>query len=1087
MNFYPDVKMYLKPLVLLALTAAPFSAFTATLEATSDSKNAFNRKNIIPSTTHFSALLKQNTVSGKVVDEQGLGIPGVGVTVKGQKLSVQTTVDGTYKITVPENAILVFSYIGMTTAEELVNGRSVINITMKSSTQSLQDVVIVGYGTSKRSDLTTAQTTISSKDIERTINTTVEQAIQGRSAGVYITQNSGQPGGGISVNIRGVNSINGTNEPLYVIDGVQMPGQAVSQGEGASSNPLSALNPSDIEDIQVLQGPSATAIYGSRATNGVLLITTKRGKAGQAKIDFSSSFNIQTGPKSLDMMNLQQYAQMLNEYSAVFTKIVPAELRDPSLLGNGTDWQNALFKSASMQKQQLSVSGGNDKTTYYLSGEYMDQNGVAVGSGFKRYGSRLNLASKPRTWLNIGANLSFNQTNENLSTSQENLVINALRLTPQVPVKNIDGDWGSANADNGANQYAPVNPLAIADITTNNLTRRQFLGGVNLAVNIIEGLQFRTAFNTSFGFVSSNYYRPAYQIGWAINPVSSLQTRNNLSSYWGWNQLLEYNKTIKKHKFNVMVSHESQSSGWKNLLGRREGFLTDDIIDLEGGDPLTAVANGGSGNWAMESYLGRINYNFDNRYIFAATVRADGSSNFGENNKWGVFPSASFAWRISQEKFFNVKAISELKLRLETGTTGNQGSGSYIYSPMGTGATPTTTGFLPRRYSNPDLKWEETLTNNIGINLGLFKNRIELEADYYVKNTKNLLMENPLPWYMGTNGAGSVAAPYVNIGELQNKGWGITLNTVNIRNDKFTWRSSFNISGFKTTIKKFYSDAARVDRVSPFMENWTQRSLVGQAPWQFFGYVEQGLFKSIYDIQFAALPVDNNGQKLIIDEDYIWVGDVRYKDVSGPNGVPDGRIDSHDLTTIGNPYPKCYLGLTNSFSYKGFDMSVLITGVFGNDVYNYSRKLISNIDNPNNSRNLLVEILDYAKPISDQSGYPVLANPNTNIPRISLGPNDNFLRHTDRYVEDGSFVRIKNITLGYTLPKSALKKLKVVQNLRVALSAQNIATFTNYSGYDPEVGSYVGNQVSQNNQAIGVDYNRYPLTPIYSFSLGVSF
>lgn len=1080
MIFYRNVKDCLKSLIRkIQVVAKPMAVamLLISLQTAAAAKTVSN-----------TIAVQEKSISGKVIDEQGIGIPGAVVTVKGTTRSVAAADDGTYKITVPSNeAVLVFSYMGMSAVEQSVKGRNVINVTLKAAAISMQDVVIVGYGTSKRSDLTSAQTTISAKDIERTVNTTVEQAIQGRSAGVYITQNSGQPGGGISVNIRGVNSINGTNEPLYVIDGVQIQGQSVGSGEQASTNPLAALNPSDIEDIQVLQGPSATAIYGSRATNGVLLITTKRGKAGQSKIGFNSNYTLQTGPKQLDVMNLQQYAQMLNEYSAVFNKTVPAALRDPSLLGEGTNWQKELFQNSPMHKHQLSLSGGNDKTTYYLSGEYMDQQGVAAGSGFKRYGSRLNVDSKPRTWLSMGANLAFTQTDEALSTSQENIIVNALRLTPQIPVKNLDGSWGGGDLDNGANQFAPVNPLAIAAITTNALIRKQFIGGVNLGVNIIEGLQFRTSFNTNFGFTNSNYYRPAYKIGWAENAFSSLQARANQNYYWGWNQLLEYNKKLGKHSLNVMASHEAQASGYRNLSGYRQGFLTDNIIDLESGDPLTATANGGSGQWAMESYLGRINYNFDNRYIVSATVRTDGSANFGENNKWGVFPSVSAAWRISQEKFFNVKQISELKLRLELGTTGNQGSAGYIYSPMGTGATPTGTGFLPRRYGNDNLQWEETFTKNIGINIGLFRNRIELEADYYIKDTDNLLMENPLPWYMGTNGAGSVAAPYVNIGALQNKGWGVTLNTVNISNKNFQWRSNFNISGFKTTIKKFYSDKAQVDRVSPFMESWTQRSVVGKAPWQFLGYVEQGLFRNIYEIQYAALPVDNNGQKLIIDQDYIWVGDIRFKDVSGPNGVPDGVIDSYDLTFIGNPYPKFYLGFTNSFTYKAFDMSIMVTGVYGNDVYNYSRRITSNVDNPNNSRNMMVDGLNYARPTADANGYPVLANPDTNIPRISLGPNNNYLRHTTRWVEDGSFLRVKNITLGYNLPKTLINRLKVVQSLRVAVSGQNLFTLTRYSGYDPEVGSYVGNQASQSNQAIGVDYNRYPLTRIYSFSLGASF
>jgi len=1030
----------------------------------------------------------QRSISGKVTDEAGLALSGVSVTVRDHQQATSTSNDGSYRINIPtENAILIFSHLGMQTLEIAANDRTEINVTLIHAASSLDEVVVIGYGTNKRGNLTSAQTTVTAAEIGKTLNTTIEQAIQGRAAGVYITQNSGQPGGGISVNIRGINSINGTNEPLYVIDGVQIAGQAVSFGEQSSSNPLAALNPADIEDIQVLQGPSATAIYGSRATNGVLLITTKRGKAGQMNIEYGGQYTVQTGPPRMDVMNLQQYAQMVNEYHELAGGETPLEFLDPSLLGRGTDWQRELFKNAPMQKHQLSFSGGNDRTTYYLSGEYLKQEGIAAGSGFDRYSTRLNVDTKPREWLSIGANLSFSQTDENLTTSQENIISNALQLTPQIPVKNFDGSWGGGDEYNGANQFAPVNPLAIASLTTNNLDRRQFIGGINVGIKIIEGLEFRSSFNTNFGFTNSAYYIPVYKIGWAENATASLQNRANLNTYWNWNQLLEYNKQLGKHQISLMATHEAQASNWKNLGGRRTGFLTDDILDLEAGDPLTASATGGSGDWAMESYLGRINYNYADRYIVSATLRRDGSVNFGQDNKWGTFPSISAAWRVSQEDFFNIPVISELKFRFETGTTGNQGGSGYIYSPMSPGATPSGTGFLPSRYNNPGLQWEETLTNNFGLNLGLLQNRIELEADYYIKNTDNLLMENPLPWYMGTNGTGAVAAPQVNIGALQNKGWGFTLNTINIQHEHFSWQTNFNISGFKTTIKKFYSDAAQINRTSWWLQDWTQQSVVGNAPWQFLGYIEEGIFQSVEEINNSAVPADNNGKRMPTNETNIWVGDVKFRDISGPDNKPDGIIDVYDQTYIGNPYPKFFAGFTNSFTYRGIDLSILFTGAFGNDVYNYIAKVNSNPNNINLSRNLMVHAMDYARPITGDDDVVRLANPTTDVARISLGPNGNYERHTNKWVEDGSYIRLKNITVGYTLPANLLARQKIVRGARIAFSAQNVATWTNYTGFDPEVGAYIGRDASNQNQAIGLDFGRYPLTPIYSFSLGLSF
>ncbi|MEO6316635.1 MAG: TonB-dependent receptor [Chitinophagaceae bacterium] len=1026
-------------------------------------------------------------ITGKISAADGKGLNGASVVNKRTRIGTSTDNLGSFTLQAQTGDVLLVTYVGYQNSEIKVGTSDFVASTITADQSKLEDVVVIGYGKSKRANLTSAQTTISAKDMEKTLNTTIEQAIQGRSAGVYVTQNSGQPGGGISVNIRGVGSINGSTEPLYVVDGVQIPGQSISFGSQSSANGLAGLNPADVEDIQVLQGPSATAIYGSRATNGVLLITTKRGKSGDAKLNYGFQYSIQKAPQHLEVMNLPQYAQMVKEFHGIAGGTIPSEFLDSSLLGPGTDWQGELFKNTPMSKHQLSLSGGNEKSTYYLSGEYLDQKGIALGSGFKRYGARLNLDNKPRDWVSIGTNLSFNQTNENLTTSQENVISDALQLTPQVPVKNLDGSWGGGDITNGANQFAPVNPIAIANLKTNTLTRRQFLGGINIGIKLTKDLTFRTAFNTNIGYSNSTYYQPTYAIGWARNVTASLNDGTSVNTYWNWNQLLEYAKQIKKHNISLMASHEAQESDWKNTSAGRTGFLTNTIFDLNAGDPLTASNGGGSGAWGMESYLGRVSYNYDNRYFVVGTVRRDGSANFGPENKWGTFPSVSAAWRISQEKFFNVAFISELKLRVETGTTGNQGGGG-IYSPLSTGATPSGTGFLPSRYSNPGLKWEETKTDNIGINIGLLKNRITVEFDYYVKNTNNLLMDNPLPWYMGTNGTGAVGSPTVNLGSLQNKGWGFTINTINVSNKAFKWESNLNMSVFKTTIKKFYSDAAFVSRTSWWLDDWTQRAAVGQAPWLFRGYVEDGLFQSIEEINKSAVPVDNAGNRLPTEmANGIWVGDVKFKDLSGPKGVPDGIIDTYDETNIGNPWPKMFAGFSNSFSYKNFDLSILLTATYGNDIYNYLAKRNTNPNNINISRNLLINAMDYAKPMTDEQGKVVLQNPGTNVARISYGPNGNYTRPTSKWVEDGSYLRVKNISLSYNLPAGIIARQKLVKGLRLTISGQNIATLTGYTGFDPEVGSYVGRDASATNQAIGLDYGRYPLTPIYTFNIGVNF
>jgi TonB-dependent starch-binding outer membrane protein SusC len=1034
---------------------------------------------------HSFSSFAQNrpTVSGKVTSgSDNNPLPGVSILVKGTTNGVATDANGNFSLQASGTDVLVVSFIGFVTQEVTVGNRSTINITLREDQKMLNEVVVTGYGELKKTDVPAAQASISAKAIERTVNTTVEQAIQGRAPGVYVTQNTGAPGGGVSVNIRGVNSIMGSNEPLYVIDGVQIQG-AISTG---GTNPLSSLNPADIESMEILQGPSATAIYGSRATNGVVLITTKRGKAGEVKVNYSYLYSVQTAPKRLDIMDMRQYAQMDNEYKAIAGGNVREDFLDPSLLGPGTDWQNELFKTAPMNKHQVSLSGGGDKTTYYLSGEYLDQQGVALGSGFDRASVRLNLDNQARKWLSIGANFNFAQTSEQLSTTQSNIITNAIQLAPHIPVRNLNGTYGGGNVTNNtAEQFTPPNPIGLAELTQNDLTKRRLLAGLNLGFNIVDGLQFRTSFNTDIGFSNSTYFLPTYQFGYQENTLAVLNNSHNLNTYWNWNQLLQYNKTFGKHSITVMGTHESQESTWKNLYAERKGFSTNEVIDLNAGDESLDANSGGQGDWAMESYLGRINYNFGDRYILQAAFRADGSVNFGPENKWGYFPSISAAWRVSEEAFFALPLISDLRLRFETGLTGNQGNSGAIYGTLSSGPSTWGTSFRPNRYPNPAYQWEETKTNNFGLNLGFLENRFQLEADYYIKNTDNLILLSSLPWYMGTSGGGSIEAPTVNIGSLQNKGWSFTLNTVNIDKGSFKWESNLNLSHFKTNLTKLYTQNSILTRSAPdwYMKTWQQRSIVGQVPWLFYGYVEEGLFQNLEDLQNSALPADNNGQEYPIAENSIWVGDVKYKDLNG-----DGIISGEDQTFIGNPWPKYFAGFTNSVSYKGLDLSILLTGTFGNDVYNYLRMENINPNNINLGRNLFTEAFDYAKVALDAEGKPYLSNPGGNVPRMSGGnKNNNFDRHTTKFVEDGSFVRVKNISLNYNLPASLVTRQKYVKAARLGFSAQNVLTFTKYTGYDPEVGSYVGPNLNQTNQPIGVDAGRYPLTPIYSFNIGIDF
>lgn len=1063
-------------------------------------KNA--RALLLLACTFFVLILQaqdSRKISGVVNDANGAPLANATVQVKGTQLYAVTDEKGLFSINVPNTGnTLVVTYVGFPAKEAAIIDGILQVITLSGSAGTLSDVVVIGYGTSRRSNLTTSQTSVSARAIEKTVNTTFDQALQGRAAGVYVTQNSGQPGGGVSVNIRGISSLNRT-QPLYVIDGVQIQAsEDVSYGDQSSSNPLAGLNPSDIEDMQILQGPSATAIYGSRATNGVIIITTKRGRAGDFRVNYGYMHNLQTPPKSLDVMNLRQYAQMVNDYQYTLgtPQNIPENFLDPSILGAGTDWQKALFNNAAMDKHQLSLSGGSNATTYYMSAEYMDQKGVAEGSGFKRYGFRLNLDNKPRQWLTFGANLSFNQTNEVLTatnySASDPLIANGLRLTPQIPVNNFDGSWGGSDPINGAGQFAPVNPIAIANLITNKNMRRQFLGGLNVAITPLKGLTLRTSFNGNIGNGLSMYYTPTYEIDqWHLQTINSLREGTSSSWYWNWNQLAEYNRQIGKHNIALMVSHEAQESLWKSISAARTGFLTNDVYDLEAGDPLSATNGGGTYPWSMESYLGRLTYNYDNRYLVVGTFRRDGSPNFGQDRRWGSFPSVSAAWRINQEKFFQSALISDLKLRLETGLTGNQGTGSGIYASMSPGATPWGTGFLPATFTNPELQWEETKTNNIGINVGLWKNRLTIEADYYVKNTDNLIMQASLPFYMGINDAvGAVGAPLVNTGSLETKGWNLTLNGTIVQKKDFRWESNLNLSQFKTIVTALNSENAFIDRVSPWIFGytfpWVQRSSIGRQPWLFRGYIAEGLFQSVDEINNSAVPVDGNGDRrpAANSNDGIWVGDVKYKDLNG-----DGKITTDDVTDIGNPWPKLSGGFTNTFSYKELELSILLTGVYGNDVYNSIRQISLNPNNVNLSRNFLTEMSGFANLTGDETN-PRLENPGTSIPRITgsgAATDNNQSVVSSRFVEDGSYLRIKNISLSYNLPAKYLNYTKIIKGLKIGVGVQNLLTLTGYKGYDPEIGAYTGAGASSANQAIGLDFGRYPLTRMYNASISVNF
>ncbi len=999
-------------------------------------------------------------VTGKVLSGQdSQPVPGVTIRVKGSTVGTTTNSKGEYSIDANANATLVFSSVGFKAQEAKVGTRSQIDVALSEAASDLDEVVVVGYGQMKKTDLSSSQVTVGAADIKRTVNTTIDQALQGRAANVYVTNNTGKPGGGVSVNIRGVSSISGDTDPLYVIDGVQiLPGS-----NGAASTPLASINPDDVETINVLQGPSAQAIYGSRSANGVVVITTKKGKSGQTKISYSTMYATQQVPKLLPVMNLRQYAAYDNIYKTAIGSPLNPLFADPSVLGEGTNWQKELFSNAPMSKHQLSMSGGNEKTTFYLSGEYMKQDGIAILSGFDRYSFRTNLDNQATKWLKVGTSIALSGTSEKLSVTDDNLINTAITQSPDVPVRDAEGNYGGPPQK----QFALSNPVALANINQNTFKRTMGLGSLYAEATFLKDFVFRTEVNTNLEFTNSYKFNPTYSFGGVTNAIATSSRASNKSLYWSLNQTLRYTKKIQAHDFAIMLGHEAQESNWESLSGAASGFISNNISELSLGN--TTSSNSSKGSFAMESYFTRLNYQFNDKYILQLAMRADASSTFGANNRWGYFPSVSGAWKISKENFMkDITFVDDLKLRVEYGLTGNQSAGgNTIYSALTPISTQWGKGYLTGNIANPDFQWESTKTLNFGFDFHALKNRLEVIFDIYSKNTDNLILQMPLPSYMGT---ATVSSPFVNIGAMENKGFGISVNTVNVEG-RFRWKSGVTFSMDRNKLTKLYTESSIVDRSPWFMNNFISRSVVGQPLWQFYAYSYDGVFQTLDEVKNSPIPSTSK-----VDQyQGTWVGDVKFKDING-----DGVIDEKDRSLVGSPWPDFVFGISNNVSYKNFDLSIFIQGTQGNSIFNYTRY---NNGAPGRSgpfRGALQETADFAKLSADGT---TLSNPGTNVPRVTITDANGNNRPTTQYIEDGSYIRVKNITLAYNVPNAWLKATPI-KGLRLTGGVQNALTFTKYSGYDPEVGTFK----DQNGyNMVGIDYGRYPSTRMYTFSLSADF
>lgn len=955
----------------------------------------------------------------------------------------------------------------------------------------LNEVVVVGYGTMRKSDLTGAVTQVDNKAFEKSVSTSIDQVLQGRAAGVQIQANTGTPGGSSTIRIRGTNSLNASSQPIFVIDGVIIDSDG---GDDGNSNPLAGINPSDILTMDILKDASATAIYGSRASNGVIMITTKRGKAGEATLTYDGYVGWQQMPRKLDVLNLRQYAEHNNDIADAQIKTHSGTFLRPELLGSGTDWQDELFKTAFMTNHSISLTGGSEKTTYAISAGYLYQNGIAISTSFKRQTIRGNVDTELKKWLKGGISFSLSDSKQEMEKNWD-IINTALRSQPSVAVRNAEGGY-----DGPDDQWMPENAVALAEIKTNYAKRTNFRINTYLEAIFMKGLSFKTELSVDYNLNKTKTYTPDYTFGVKESSQRDGAWYKNDSKYWSWRNILTYTGTIaQKHNINAMIGQEMSHNYWENMNASNQGYLSNSVIDLRAGERTGNNVNidGYQNNTSLFSYFGRVLYNFDDRYLVTATLRRDGSSKFADGKRWGWFPSAAFAWRASQENFLkDNKVINNLKLRLGWGTTGNQNVQDWAYQAMlANYTTPWGVGVLNANNANPDLKWETTYSTNIGFDLSLFNSRIDFVFDWYYKKTNDLLMMLDLPAFLGS-GAGSNEAygtasnPWGNIGSLRNTGIEMTLNTVNIENKDFQWRSNIVFSLNRNKVLSLDSDSGSLPQTLQIGSDvaTVTNTVVDKPIGQFWGYKVIGRFDKPEDFYYrdaegnvkpVALP---KGASMATSPTSggVFIGDYIYEDINN-----DGVIDDSDQTFIGNPEPKFTWGFGNTFSYKGFDLSIQFSGSYGNKIMNYQRRFL---DITGATSNQLTTVLDYAhlekidaKGPDDYRNYHVV-NTGTIMPRLSTesGVNKNN-RVSDAYVEDGSYIRLQNVSLSYTFPRKWIKNL-FLTNAKIYCNIQNLFTITKYDGYDPEVGSLRGNALLN-----GVDYSRYPSPRIYTVGINLQF
>lgn len=1036
-------------------------------------------------------------IEGSVKNTLGEPLIGVTVGIENSSTVTKTNKDGFYTIRAQKNANLSFSSVGYQSITVAISNRKTIDIILQEDTRKIDEVVVnVGYGTMKKSDLTGAVSSISSESIQQSVPTTIDQVFQGRIAGLQMSSNSGLPGGGSSIQIRGINSINSTNEPIYVVDGVIMSGQTGNN----DVNALAGINPNDIESIEVLKDASASAIYGAQGANGVIIITMKKGKNARPIINFNTKYGLEELPKKIQMMNLREYAVHHNAFSDVLGYGHRTDFAHPEYLGEGTNWQDELYRVGNLQTYDIAVRGGNTISNYAVSAGYLNQDGMIYGSGFKRFTFRLNQETELRPWLKMGAVLNGNYTKQATAVSSWSVVGSSLLQTPSIPVRNADGTFGGPSSEYDANNLGFSNPLAIAQLNQRNRTQFGGRGNFYLEFKPTTWMNFRSELTGEGNTNNYQQFLPAYAFGASIKSNAETRHEKSFNTFWSLKNLFNFNKDFgKKHKTTLMLGHEVIATRYEFLMGERQ-YGSSELPGLDAGDAEYDSNAGNSNETKRVSFLARGTYNYDDRYLFTATFRRDGSHNFARGHRWGNFPSAALAWRVSQERFFSPlkNTIDDLKFRVSYGAVGNANVDAFAYQAIlaNTLTNNWGVGYSTSNIPNENITWETTRSWNVGFDLSFLKRRVELVFDAYNKITDDLLLRLSLPSFTGTRGntPGSAAPPYYNIGAIQNKGIEFSLNTHNIKKPDFNWRSGLVFTLNRNKVTRMNTTTATIQQID--YSNGTNiitQTMQGQPISQFYGYKQVGRINTAGDY----LKDNGDGTSTVITATFknrigdivnneglatsTYVGDILYADLN-----QDGIINDADMTLIGSPLPKFTFGFNNTFNYKNFDLTVFLNGSFGHKIFNILR---TSLDNPRTYSNVRKDVANYAK-----IGYHDDNAENTNVwnayvlpgsdpelGRISVRDAQNSI-FSDRFVEDGTFLRVQNIALGYRFPTKFLSRYNI-NNIRVYSNLQNVFIFTKYKGYTPEVGSSSGQSMLR----YGVDGGFVPSPRTYTLGLDITF